>query len=72
MNEAKPGLFALQLLIDAKRDEIINIFSEGNPREKSDAEDIMKELDPAQCFRIFKNHTKLDSIRFFTFAPIVT
>lgn len=49
VQEAKPGLYALQLLIDAKRDEIINIFSEGNPREKSDAEDIMKELDPANA-----------------------
>lgn len=49
VNVTKPGLFALQLLIDAKRDEIINIFSEGNPREKSDAEEIMKEIDPAQA-----------------------
>lgn len=47
--EARPaqGLYSLQLLVDAKRDEIINIFSEGNPREKSDAETIMKEIDPA-------------------------
>jgi hypothetical protein len=47
VNDQKPGLYALQLMIDAKRDEIINIFSEGNPREKSDAESIMKEIDPA-------------------------
>jgi hypothetical protein len=47
VHNERPGLFALQLLIDAKRAEIINIFSEGNPREKSDAENIMKEIDPA-------------------------
>jgi hypothetical protein len=47
VNDQKPGLYALQLMIDAKRDEIINIFSEGNPREKSDAESVMKEIDPA-------------------------
>ncbi len=43
----RPGLFALKLIIDAKRDEIINIFSEGNPREKTDAQNIMKKIDPA-------------------------
>jgi hypothetical protein len=47
VHNQRPGLFALQLLIDAKRDEIINIFSEGNPREKADAQTIMKEIDPA-------------------------
>ena len=49
IHDDKPGLYALQLMIDAKRDEIINIFSEGNPREKSDAENIMKEVDPANA-----------------------
>ncbi|MCB2219183.1 MAG: DUF4835 family protein [Bacteroidetes bacterium] len=45
--DERPGLFALRLIIDAKRDEIINIFSEGNPREKTDAQNIMKEIDPS-------------------------
>ncbi len=43
----RPGLFALQLIIDAKRNEIINIFKKGNPREQTDAQNIMKEIDPA-------------------------
>jgi len=43
----RPGLFALQLIIDAKRDEIVNIFKQGNPREQTDAQNIMKEIDPA-------------------------
>lgn len=47
VHEQRPGLFALQLLVDAKRDEIVNIFSEGNPREKTDAQNIMKNIDPA-------------------------
>ena len=45
----QPGLFALQLLVDAKGDEIINIFSEGNPKEKSEAQNIMKKIDPANA-----------------------
>lgn len=45
--DEKPGLFSLQLMIDAKRDEIVNVFSEGNPKELTDAQTIMKEIDPA-------------------------
>ena len=47
VHDNRPGLFALQLIVDAKRDEIINIFKQGNPREQSDAQNIMKEIDPA-------------------------
>lgn len=47
LHDNRPGLFALQLIIDAKRDEIINIFKGGNPREQADAQNIMKEIDPA-------------------------
>ena len=45
---AKPGLYALQLIFDAKRDEIINIFSDQRvaPMEKSNAVNILKEIDP--------------------------
>lgn len=54
VHEQRPGLFALQLMIDAKRDEIINIFSEGNPREKTDAANIMKDVDPANSSKYSK------------------
>lgn len=47
--DERPGLMALRLIIDAKRDEIINVFSEGNPREKADAQNIMKEIDAANA-----------------------
>lgn len=49
VQEQRPGLFALQLMVDAKRDEIINIFKEGNPREQADAQNIMKDIDPANA-----------------------
>ena len=45
--DEKPGLFSLHLMLDAKRNEIVNIFSEGNPKEKADAVNIMKEIDPS-------------------------
>lgn len=47
VHENKPGLFALSLMLDAKRDEIVNIFTEGNPTEKTNVIEIMKEIDPA-------------------------
>jgi hypothetical protein len=45
---AKPGLYALQLTFDAKRDEIINIFSDQRvaPMEKTNIVNILKEIDP--------------------------
>ena len=55
VHEQRPGLFALQLMVDAKRDEIINIFTEGNPREKTDVQNIMKNVDPANS----SNYSKI-------------
>jgi hypothetical protein len=45
----KPDLFALQLIIDAKRDEFINIYSDQRvpPTEKVTVVNIFKEIDPA-------------------------
>jgi len=43
----RPGLPLLQILVDAKREEIINVFSEGSANEKSQAAEIMVELDPS-------------------------
>lgn len=47
VHSLKPGLFALQLIVDAKKDEIVNIFKGGNPSEKTEVISIMKEIDPA-------------------------
>ncbi len=45
----RPGLFLLQLMIDAKRDEIIKIYSKGSPQEKTKAVNIMRDIDPANA-----------------------
>ena len=46
-----PTCFFLQLINEAKRDEIINVFSQGTQQEKTQAVNIMKEIDPAQSSR---------------------
>jgi len=46
-NRTKPGSFLLRLYLDAKRDEIIKVFSKGNPTMKTEVVNIMKEIDPA-------------------------
>ncbi|MBN1338500.1 MAG: DUF4835 family protein [Bacteroidales bacterium] len=43
----RPGLFSLQIILDAKRDEFVNVFSMGTAKEKSNAINILKEIDPA-------------------------
>lgn len=43
-----PTCFFLQLIVEAKRDEIINVFSEGTQQEKTKAANIMKEIDPSK------------------------
>ena len=54
VNEEKPGLFLLQLILDAKRDEIINIFSEGAPMENTKVVNILKEIDPSNSSKYQK------------------
>ena len=46
-----PTCFVLQLIIEAKRDEIINVFSQGSQKEKTEAVNIMKQIDPSQSSR---------------------
>ncbi len=41
----RPGLYDLQLLLDAKRSEIINIFSKATPAEKNAMISILGEVD---------------------------
>lgn len=47
VNRERPGLFVLQLLVEAKRTEFINIFEKGTSTEKTNAVNILKEIDPA-------------------------
>ncbi|MDR0969265.1 MAG: DUF4835 family protein [Lentimicrobiaceae bacterium] len=51
----RPGLLWLQLVIDAKRDELINIYSKGSAQEKTRAVNILREIDPS-------NSTKYDAL----------
>jgi hypothetical protein len=45
----KPRLFLMQLVIDAKRDEFINVFSGASPMDKTKAVNILKEIDPSNA-----------------------
>ncbi len=47
VNREKPGLFAMQLFLEAKADEIVNIFSQASPMDKNRVVNILKEIDPA-------------------------
>ena len=42
----RSNLYLLQVLLEAKRDEIINIFTDASPAEKTAMINIMKEVDP--------------------------
>jgi len=45
----KPRLFMMQLFMEAKRDEFINIFSDAAPMDKTKAVNILKEIDPSHA-----------------------
>ncbi len=49
--DKRPGLYVLQVMVEAKRDEIVNIFKEASPAEKTNMITIMKEVDPANGSR---------------------
>jgi hypothetical protein len=51
MYNAKPGLYLLQMTMDAKKDELVNIYSDSRvpPMEKNDVVNILKEIDPANA-----------------------
>ena len=43
--------YFLQLIVESKRDEIIQVFSEGNMKYRTEASNIMKTIDPSQSSR---------------------
>lgn len=53
-NRERPGLFILQLFLEAKRDELVNIYSEASPMDKTNAINILKEIDPANSSKYQK------------------
>ena len=54
VNRQKPGLFLLQLFLDAKRDELINVYSQAAPIDKTKAINILKEIDPSNSSKYQK------------------
>jgi len=52
-----PFMYFLQIVIDAKRDELINIFGDAFPEEKSRVIQILTEIDPANKTRYEKINT---------------
>jgi len=51
VNAQKSGLALVKIILAAKTDEIINIFKEGMPSEKTQVVNIMKQIDPANSSR---------------------
>lgn len=49
-----PYAFAFIIFLDAKRDELVNIFMEGTPPEKTNVINIFKEIDPANSSKYTK------------------
>lgn len=49
VHRRRPGSFLMRIITRAKRDEIINVFSEGFPDQKARVVNIMKEVDPANA-----------------------
>lgn len=44
-----PTCYYLQVILDTKRDEIINVYSQGSQQEKTRVANILKEIDPSQA-----------------------
>lgn len=51
VNAQKSNLALVKIIINTKADEIINIFKEGMPSEKTQVINIMKQIDPANSSR---------------------
>ncbi len=47
VNDKRPGLYPLQVFVETKRSELINIFKKATPAEKTAMINIMKDVDPA-------------------------
>ncbi|MCF8332210.1 MAG: DUF4835 family protein, partial [Bacteroidales bacterium] len=45
----KPFLYILEVLMNAKKDEIINIFKKASPTARPKAVNLLKEIDPAHA-----------------------
>ncbi len=53
-NRARPSAVVISSFIDAKSDELINIFSKATEKEKKDADEILSDVNPTQIDRYEK------------------
>jgi hypothetical protein len=49
VKQSRPSLIILQIISDSKRDEFVNVFSEGVATEKSSAVKLLNEIDPSNA-----------------------
>ena len=49
IKQSRPGLLFIQIIADSKRDELVNVFSDGLATEKTSAVKILNEIDPANA-----------------------
>ncbi|HEY5590815.1 MAG TPA: DUF4835 family protein [Paludibacter sp.] len=50
-NRARPSAIVISSFLDAKSDELINIFSKATPTEKSEAVQVLSDVNPTQTTR---------------------
>lgn len=49
VHSSYPLCYYLQIIIDTKRDEFINVYSQGSQKEKTEVTNLLKEIDPSQA-----------------------
>lgn len=47
-NRARPSAVVISSFLDAKNDELVNVFSKGSTQEKNDAVEILSDVNPTQ------------------------
>jgi hypothetical protein len=53
-NRARPSAIVISSFLDAKNDELINIFSKATTKEKTDAVEVLSDINPTQSSRYEK------------------
>ena len=48
VNRARPATYAVNTFLDAKADELVDIFSKGTPEEKKKVYEILMDIDPTR------------------------
>jgi len=48
-HRSRPGLFIMQIIMEAKRDELVNIYTQAPQMDKPRVVNILKEIDPSQA-----------------------